>query len=161
MTVGGHGPLLLLPATITLRLMRIGSFRPTRQRAARALAGLVAAFLLTGNVLAAAGLCVVKAPADTGMAVERAADEAGAPPCLEHLSREVGSPSTGSNHHCPIEDPSAQTRTVDLPSPQLMVALAAVLFQWSDAARQPAAWLSTDDPAEPRPLYARLQRLRL
>ncbi len=50
---------------------------------------------------------------------------------------------------------------MDLPSPQLMVALAAVLLQWTDAARQPAALLSDDDPSEPRPLYARLQRLRL
>jgi len=141
--------------------MRLGSFRLTRQRAARAVAGLVAAFLLTGNVLAAAGLCAVRAPADRGTAVELAADEVDSPRCLEHLSHELSSPSTGSNHHCPTEDPSAQTRTVDLPSPQLMVALAAVLLQWTDSARQPDALLSTDDPSEPRPLYTRLQRLRL
>jgi hypothetical protein len=153
--------LLLAPAAITLRFMRPGSFRLTRQRAARAVAGFVAAFLLTGNVLAAAGMCVVRASADTRVAVQAAADDAESAPCAEHLAAEAGSPSTGSNHHCPTEDPSAQTRTVDLPSPQLMVALAAVLFQWSDAARQPAARLSTDDPAESRPLYARLQRLRL
>ena len=144
--------------------MRPGSLRLTRQRAARAVAGLVVAFLLTGNVLAAAGLCVVRAPAAAGMAVEAAADDsddADSAPCAEHLSVAAGSPSTGSNHHCPTDDPSAQTRTVDLPSPQLMVALAAVLLHWTDAARQPAAHLSDDDPAEPRPLYARLQRLRL
>lgn len=141
--------------------MRLGSFRLTRKRAARAVAGLVAAFLLTGNVLAAAGLCAVRAPAGMGMAVQVAADDADSPPCAEHLSGELGSPSTGSNHHCPTDDPSAQTRTVDLPSPQLMVALAAVLLQWTDAARQSAALLADDDPSEPRPLYARLQRLRL
>jgi hypothetical protein len=141
--------------------MRPGSFRLTRQRAARAVAGLVAAFLLTGNVLAAAGLCVVRAPADTGVAVQAATDEVDSAACAEHLSGEPGAPSTGSNHHCPTEDPSAQTRTVDLPSPQLMVALAAVLLHWTDAARQPAALLVDDDPAEPRPLYTRLQRLRL
>jgi hypothetical protein len=141
--------------------MRLGSFRLTRQRAARAVAGLVAAFLLTGNVLAAAGLCAVRAPAGTGLAVELAADAADSPPCLEHLSHELGSPSTGSSHHCPTEDPSAQSRTVDLPSPQLMVALAAVLLHWTDAARQPAAPPSADDPSEARPLYSRLQRLRL
>jgi len=141
--------------------MRLGPFRLTRQRAARAMAGLVAAFLLTGNVLAAAGLCAVSAPARTDMAVHVTADDVDSPPCTEHLSSEVGSPSTGSNHHCPTEDPSAQTRTVDLPSPQLMVALAAVLLQWTDAARQPAALLSDDDPSESRPLYTRLQRLRL
>jgi hypothetical protein len=141
--------------------MRLRSFRLTRQRAVRAVAGLVAAFLLTGNVLAAAGMCVVRAPADTGMAVQAAADEADSAQCAEHLSVKAGSPSTGSNHHCPADDPSAQTRTVDLPSPQLMVAPAAVLLHWTDAARQPAALFSEDDPAEPRPLYARLQRLRL
>ena len=141
--------------------MRLGSFRLTRQRAARAMAGLVAAFLLTGNVLAAAGLCAVRAPAGTDAAIHVTDDDADSPPCTEHLSSEVGSPSTGSNHHCPTEDPSAQTRTVDLPSPQLMVALAAVLLQWTDAARQPAALLSDDDPSESRPLYTRLQRLRL
>ena len=52
--------------------MRLGSFRLTSQRAARAVAGLVAMFLLTGNVLAAAGLCAVRAPAGTGLAVELA-----------------------------------------------------------------------------------------
>jgi hypothetical protein len=141
--------------------MRPGSFRLTRQRAARAVAGLVAAFLLTGNVLAAAGLCAVRAPAGMDMTAQVASDDADSPPCAEHLAGEPGSPSTGSNHHCPTDDPSAQTRTVDLPSPQLMVAPAAVLAQWTDAGRQPAALLSGDDPSEPRPLYARLQRLRL
>ena len=141
--------------------MRLGPFRLTRQRAARAVAGLVAAFLLTGNVLAAAGLCAVRAPAAMDTPVQVASDDAESPPCTEHLAGERGSPSKGSNHHCPTEDPSAQSRTADLPSPQLMVALAAVLLQWADAGRQPATLLSSDDPSEPRPLYARLQRLRL
>ena len=56
--------------------MRPGSFRRTRQRAVRAVAGLVAAFLLTGNVLAAAGLCRVKAPVEAGVAVQTAAEAA-------------------------------------------------------------------------------------
>ena len=141
--------------------MRLGSFRRTRQRAVRAVAGLVAAFLLTGNVLAAAGLCTVKAPAQTGMAVQVAADGVESLDCTHHLVDEGASRPAGSSHHGPTEDPSAQTRTVDLPSPQLMVALAAVLLQWTDAGRQPATLLSSDDPSEPRPLYARLQRLRL
>jgi len=141
--------------------MRLGSFRLTRQRAARAVAGLVAAFLLSGNVLAAAGLCVVRTQADTGVAVQAAADDADSTPCAEHLAGALSSPSTGVHHHCPTEDPSAQTRTVDLPSPQLMVAPAAVLLHWTDGARPPATLLAGDDPAEPRPLYARLQRLRL
>lgn len=142
--------------------MRPGSFRLTRQRAARAVAGLVAAFLLTGNVLAAAGLCAVRAPADPGIAVQvAAADEADSPRCAEHLTGEAGSTSTGSNHHCPTEDPSAQARGVDLPSPQLVAAFAALLVHRIDAARQLTAQLAADDPSEPRPLYARLQRLRL
>jgi hypothetical protein len=141
--------------------MRIGSIRLTRQRAARAVAGLVAAFLLTGNVLAAAGLCAVRAPTDGGMAAQVAVDEADSPPCSEHVADAVGPRSTDSKHHCPTEDPSAQARTVDLPSPQLMAAFAAVLLHWTDAARQPTALHSDNDPAEPRSLYARLQRLRL
>jgi hypothetical protein len=141
--------------------MHPGSFRLTRQRAVRAVAGLVAAFLLTGNVLAAAGLCVVKAPVETGTTAQVAADGVESLDCTHHLVDEGASRPAASSHHCPTEDPSAQTRTVDLPSPQLMVALAAVLLHWTDPARQPSALLSTDDPSEPRPLYARLQRLRL
>lgn len=141
--------------------MRIGSFRLTRQRAARAVAGLVAAFLLTGNVLAAAGLCIVRAPAGPGAAVQVAADDTDSPQCVEHLPGGAGSPLTGSSHHCPTEDPSAQTRAVDLPSPQLVAAFAAPLLHWTDDARQRTALLADDDPPEPRPLYTRLQRLRL
>lgn len=141
--------------------MRPGLFGLTRPRAARAVAGLVAAFLLTGNVLAAAGLCAVKAPAAVSLATPAAADEAASAHCQDHLADPSGAPASGSNHHCPTEDPSAQPRTVDLPSPQPMAAPAAVVLPWADSTRQPAALLSTDDPAEPRPLYARLQRLRL
>jgi hypothetical protein len=141
--------------------MRPGAFRRTRQRAVRAVAGLVAAFLLTGNVLAAAGLCMVKAPTQTGAAAQVAADGVESPDCAHHQVDEGAARPAASSHHCPTEDPSAQTRTVDLPSPQPMVALAAVLLHWTDPARQPDALLSADDPSEPRPLYARLQRLRL
>lgn len=141
--------------------MRPGSFRLTRQRAARAVAGLVAAFLLSGNVLAAAGLCAVRAPAGPGMAVQVAGDEVDSPQCAEHLPGDAGSTSTGSKHHCPTEDPSAQPRSVDLPSPQLVALFAALLVHRTDAALQQTALLAADDPTEPRPLYARLQRLRL
>jgi hypothetical protein len=141
--------------------MRLGSLRLTRQRAARAVAGLVAAFLLTGNVLAAAGMCVVRAPADPRKAVQVAADAADSPECAEHLGGTGGAPSQGSSHHCPTEDPTAQTRAVDLPSPQLVAAFAALLLHRTDAARQQTALLGDDDPPGPRPLYARLQRLRL
>ena len=141
--------------------MRPGSLRLTRLRAARAVAGLVAALLLTGNVLAAAGLCAVKAPVDSGSAPQAALHEADSPPCVDHLPEQGSAGSTAAKHHCPTDDPSAQTRTVDLPSPQLMTAFAAVVLHRTDAARQPAALLFSDDPSGPRPLYARLQRLRL
>ena len=141
--------------------MRPGAFRRTRQRAVRAVAGLVAAFLLTGNVLAAAGLCMVKAPAETGTAAQVAADGVESLDCTHHVVDEGAARPPASSHHCPTEDPSAQTRTVDLPSPQLIAAPAAVLLHWTGVAWQPGALFSADDPSEPRPLYARLQRLRL
>lgn len=141
--------------------MRPGLFGLIRPRAARAVAGLVAAFLLTGNVLAAAGLCVVKAPAPAALTAPAAADEAASVHCPDHFADDAGAPTSGSNRHCPTDDPSAQARSGDLPSPQPMAASAAVLLPWTDLARLPAALLSTDDPSEPRPLYARLQRLRL
>lgn len=141
--------------------MRIGPFRLTSRRAARALAGLVAAFLLSGNVLAAAGLCLIKAPAGphetpvlAGSADAGAEDVA----CADH----VGDRAPVSNpHHCPIEDPSAQSRTVDVPAAQLMVAVAAALLDWSSALLQPEAPVVLVQPAEPQPLYTRLQRLHL
>jgi hypothetical protein len=141
--------------------MCLGFSRRTRQRAVRAVAGLVAAFLLTGNVLAAAGMCLAKAPAQARVAVSVAAEGAEALDCTHHLVDEGVARPAGSTQHCPTEDPSAQPRTVDLPSPQLMVALAAVVLDWSSATRQPNAPLAGDDRSEPQPLYARLQRLRL
>lgn len=142
--------------------MCLGLSRRNRQRAVRAVAGFVAAFLLSGNVLAAAGMCAVKAPAEASVAVAPvAADGAESSDCSHHLIDEGVARPAGSAHHCPTEDPSAQPRTVDLPGAQLMVALAAVVLDWSSAARQPGALLAADERPEPRPLYARLQRLRL
>lgn len=143
--------------------MCLGLSRRNRQRAVRAVAGFVAAFLLSGSVLAAAGMCVVKAPAEAGVAVApvAAADDAESLDCTHHLIDEGLARPAGSTHHCPTEDPSAQPRTVDLPGAQWMVALAAVVLDWSNAARQPSALLAADERSEPRPLYARLQRLRL
>ena len=144
--------------------MRIGPFRLTRQRAARAVAGLVAAFLFTGNVLAAAGLCANKLPeSHPGSQHTLAQDTAApsdAPACEQHLADESGS-GTASNHHCPTDDPSAQTRSVDVPAAQLMAAIALVGWHWSDAALQAVPLASSTHPSEPQPLYARLQRLRL
>jgi hypothetical protein len=126
----------------------------------RALAGLVAAFVLTGNVLAAAGLCAIKAPGAAHASAAVAPDESvAASDCSQHHANPAA-PASGA-HHCPTDDPSAQTRAVDLPGAQLMAAFAAVVLQWTNAAQQAAALLSDDDPSESRPLYARLQRLRL
>jgi hypothetical protein len=126
----------------------------------RALAGLVAAFVLTGNVLAAAGLCAIKAPGAAHPTVALASDESvAASDCAQHHA-DPAAPAS-SAHHCPTDDPSAQTRAPDLPGAQLMAAFAAVVLQWTDAAQQAAALFSDDDPPESRPLYARLQRLRL
>lgn len=144
--------------------MKIGPFRLTRQRATRAVAGLVAAFLFTGNVLAAAGLCATKfADAHPG-SQPAAAHEAALPsaehPCAQHLAVELGSGSAPS-HHCPTDDPSAQTRTVDVPAAQLMVAMAVVGWNWSGPSLEYVPLPSFTHPSEPQPLYARLQRLRL
>ncbi|MGZ8254819.1 MAG: hypothetical protein ACXWVT_08205 [Burkholderiaceae bacterium] len=141
--------------------MRIGPFRLTFHRAARALAGLVAAFLLSGNVLAAAGLCAIKAPAgsqelavSTSSAGTVSADVA----CADHLGDQA---PVSNSHHCPTEDPSAQSRTVDVPAAQLMVALAVALLDWSSPRLQAQPPVASIHPAETRPLYTRLQRLHL
>lgn len=141
--------------------MRFGPFRLTPHRAARALAGLVAAFLLTSNVLAAAGLCAIKAPAGSYESQALAGDPDAARgdiECADHLG---GHAPASSAHHCPTEDPSAQSRTVDVPGAQLMVAAAAALLDWSHVLRHSAPPVVLLHPAEPQPLYARLQRLQL
>jgi len=141
--------------------MRLGPFRLNHQRAARALAGLVAAFLLTGNVLAAAGLCAIKAPAASHehasmMKADAPADEVA---CSEH--RTGGTAPASNTHHCPTEDPSAQSRTVDIPAAQIVVAMAASLLNWPDATLRSEPPVVFAHPAAPQPLYTRLQRLRL
>lgn len=141
--------------------MRFGPFRLTRHRAARVLASLVAAFLLTGNVLAAAGLCAIKAPVGSHEAplLVSSADTASEDvACADHLA---GRTPASNPHHCPTEDPSAQSRTVDVPAAQLMVAVAAALLDWSGALLQPEPPVVFVHPAEPQPLYTRLQRLHL
>ena len=141
--------------------MRIGPLRLTSRRAARALAGLVAAFLLTGNVLAAAGLCAIKAPAgsqESPVLVSGAGTAAEETACAEHLGEHT---PASSSHHCPTEDPSAQSRAVDVPAAQLMVAMSAALLDWSGALLQAEPPLVLAQPADPQPLYTRLQRLHL
>jgi hypothetical protein len=146
--------------------MRLGTFRLTRKQAARAIAGVVAAFLLTGQVLAAAGLCVIKVPADTSGStaageVRTHEGTAEANPCGGHLADGHSQGSGTSRHHCPTDDPTQQSRNVDVPAAQVMAALPASLPDWSIAAARPQIQVVAVHPAEPRPLYARLQRLRL
>jgi hypothetical protein len=141
--------------------MRLGPFRLTRYRATRALAGLVVMFLFAGNVLAAAGLCAVKAPAPGGataglVAGQEAPDASG---CASHHA-ETDAPAPAA-HHCPTDDPSAQSRTVDVPAAQVMLAIPASLLPWSDAELRSTPLLVAEHPAESRPLYTRLQRLHL
>ena len=112
-------------------------------------------------MLAAAGLCAVKAPAGTQespVLASTAGAVAEDVACADHL----GDQAPASNpHHCPTEDPSAQSRTVDVPAAQLMVAMAAALLDWSSALLQPEPPVVLAYPAEPQPIYTRLQRLHL
>jgi hypothetical protein len=144
--------------------MRLGPLRLTRQRAVRAVAGLVAAFLFSGNVLAAAGLCATRF-SDTHPGQQHAishdtAAPSDAQPCAQHVADELGSGST-PNHHCPTDDPSAQTRTADVPAAPLMAAIAVAGWNWSGAALQTVPLHSFTHRSEPQPLYAWLQRFRL
>ena len=142
--------------------MRLGPFRLTRRRALRALAGVVAGLLLTGNVLAAAGMCTIVAPAGShGAAQAVAHDGASSNPCPQHLSDEAAPGGGTSPHHCPSHDPSAQSRTVDVPGAQFMVAIAATPFLSLDSGQRTEPLFAVTHRTEPQPLYARLQRLRL
>ena len=121
------------------------------RRAVRAVAGVVATLLLSGNVLAAACLCVSKTPPSV-----HAASEA---PCPLHQVDD--SSPTPAAQHCPAEDPSAQVRTADLPSAQVL-AMAATTLSGSSLVPAPVLPDLRVDPSPPqRPLYARLQRRQL
>jgi hypothetical protein len=123
--------------------------RPAR-RAVRAVAGVVASLLFSGNVLAAAGLCVLKPPPTVPAASEAT--------CAQHL---VDDSAPSAAQHCPTDSPSAQARTADLPTAQLLAAAAVTPFG-SFAAPTPALpELRADAGSPQRPLYARLQRLHL
>jgi hypothetical protein len=141
----------------------LGTFRLSSRRTARVIAGVVAGFLLTGQVLAAAGLCAIKAPTDARGSTEvRTHDAAGAAnPCPDHLVNATDHGSGASKHHCPTDNPGQQSRTVDVPAAQMMAALPASLPDWSLTAARPETLVAAAHPSEPRPLYARLHRLRL
>src|SRR5512134_3978799 len=120
------------------------------RRAVRVIAGMVTTLLFAGNVLAAAGLCVLKAPP----AVPATSDA----PCPQHLIGEA--PPAPTEQHCPADDPSAQARAADLPTAQVLAAAAVIPFG-SFAVPAPALKLRADPGSPHRPLYARLQRRQL
>jgi hypothetical protein len=121
------------------------------RRTVRRIAGGLAMMLFAGNVLAAAGLCGLKAPV-----AQTAASEV---PCPDHQPERLV-PPVPTAQHCPADDPSAQARTSDLPGAQIAAAVDAP--QLSVAAVPAFLASPRPDPASPqRPLYARLQRLQL
>jgi hypothetical protein len=121
------------------------------RRGVRVIAGVVATLLVTGNVLVAAGLCILKYPPAV-----QAASEA---PCPQHLVDKTV-PQTPAVQHCPGDDSSAQARTADLPSAQVLAAAAVAPFgTFAALAARPA--IRTEPASPQRPLYTRLQRLQL
>lgn len=96
------------------------SLYPSRHmtRAMRVLAGLIATFVLTGNVLAAAGLCAIKVRAAQG--IESISPDSA--PCPQHIDRTSCSAHADAVPHCNQEDPGAQARAVDLPAASILSA---------------------------------------
>jgi len=122
------------------------------RRTVRRIAGGLAMLLFASHVLAAAGLCGLKAPVVAPTATEA--------PCPEHTAEHFPQP-VQSGQHCPADDPSAQARTADLPGAQIL-ATAVVAAPLSGAIATSALGSLRPDPGSPqRPLYARLQRLQL
>jgi hypothetical protein len=112
---------------------------------------MAAALLLSGHVLAAACLCVSKAPPAVPAATEA--------PCPQHGFDDTL--PVPASQHCPADEPSAQARTSDLPTAQLLAAAAVTPFG-SFAAPAPALPEFRAEPESPqRPIYARLHRLQL
>ena len=143
--------------------MRLGPIRLTHRRAVRAVAALVATLLMAGNVLAAAGLCALRAPTEANGFVHAVveADTPEANPCPQHRADDASRGPSTATHHCPSEDPSAQSRAVDIPAAQFMAAIAALPCHSIDAGRLAEPPVAATRHPEPQPLYARLQRLRL
>lgn len=132
--------------------MAPGPLQPFRRRTLRGLAGFVATFLLAGQALAATGLCLVTSPDSPATVHESSAG------CAEHQPTD---PAPGVKHHCPAEEPSPQARSIDLPAPQPVAAVAAVFFYLVDPVADCLPQAVPDREVPPPPLYARLQRLRL
>jgi hypothetical protein len=134
--------------------MTLGPLQLSRRRTLRGLAAFVVTFLLAGHVLAATGLCVVTSPKSPGAVHEASVA------CAEH-STSGPDHAPAVQHHCPVEEPTAQARSVDLPAPQLAAAVASIVLSVVDPV---VAGLTSEriaPEAPPPPLYVRLQRLRL
>jgi hypothetical protein len=134
--------------------MSQGALHRIRVRAGRGLATFVVGFLLAGHALAATGLCAIRVPE-----LPMPAPVTGAA-CPEHAvpATEEGQ---SARHHCPAEEPSPQVRVVDLPTAQSVAMAISVLSYAVDPASEFEPPTALDRQAPPRPLYARLQRLRL
>jgi hypothetical protein len=122
------------------------------RRTLRGLAAFVVTFLMAGQVLAATGLCLVTVPDAPATIHESSAG------CAEHQPTD---PVTGVKHHCPAEEPSPQARSVDLPAPLAVAAVASVVVYLVEPVAGRLVATVSDNEAPPPPLYARLQRLRL
>lgn len=142
---------------------------PALRRPARGFAAVIAMMMVAANICAAMGLCIAKAGAGAAgdvapMAVAASAATGTAEvPCPHHegaaaLVSPVPDPALSA--HCPQDDPGAQGRTADLPSPDLMLAgAAAQAVAPADAASSAAPAAFVELP--PTPPYARHARLLL
>jgi hypothetical protein len=141
---------------------------PALRRPARGFAAVIAVMMVAANLCAALGLCIAKtgvglADEVAQMAAVTAAAEA---PCPHHdgasapVAQSLQIPDPAPAAHCPQEDPGAQGRTADLPSPDVMLAGAAahaVAPTLAASSAAPAAFVELP----PTPPYARHARLLL
>jgi hypothetical protein len=130
------------------------------RRSVRALALLCALVLVSGQALAAMGLCIAKAPAAAAAVAAATAEQS---PCPQHVADAASGAlpeQPSASPHCPQDDPGAQVRAGDVPAadvPSITAQPRAPLAQASHAQRGAAA----ADETPPTPLYARLSRLLL
>ena len=132
--------------------MSRGPLQLFSRRTLRGLAAFVVTFLMAGQALAATGLCLVTVPDAPATIHESSAG------CAEHGPTD---PATGVKHHCPAEEPSPQARSVDLPAPQPIAAVASIFVYFVEPVADGLPQAVPDHEVPPPPLYARLQRLRL
>lgn len=144
---------------------------PALRRPARGFAAVIAVMMVAANLCAAMGLCLAKAGAGPAndvapMAVVAAATATVEAPCPHHegasapIAQSSQFPDPAQAAHCPQDDPGAQGRTADLPSPDLMLAGAAahaVAPTPAASSAAPAAFVELP----PTPPYARYARLLL